>query len=244
MLRKSLSGLISSALLVALAPIGTAQENQTSVTVRIAKTKGSISPFGTVSGQGSDVMVRLYREVPDGSKLLDKKRVVASRNGHYEARFDRPRRGECRVNVRVTGTDARDEEQFPCYIPDFPQGRATLTSATDSVSIDALIAATDPHRNYGLMYRPKMRSDLGMAFLYEGQADHGGFWMKNTLLPLSIAFIDDNDVVVRMFDMTPCKQDQCRVYDPKVPYSAALEVNQGAFEEWGISEGDRIEIDT
>ena len=244
MLRKSLSGLISSALLVTLASIGAAQENQTSVTVRIAKTNVSISPFGTVSGQGSVVMVRLYREAPDGSKLLDKKRAAVSGNGHYEARFDRPKRGNCRVVVRVTGFGARDEEPFPCAIPDFPRGGATLTSANDSVSIDALIAATDPHRNYGLMYRPKMRSDLSMAFLYEGQADHGGFWMKNTLLPLSIAFIDENDVVVRMFDMTPCKRDRCRIYDPEVPYSAALEVNQGAFEGWGISEGDRIEIDS
>ena len=243
MLRKSLSGLISMALVVALATFGTAQENEASVTVRIAKTEASISPFGIVSGRGSEVMVRLYRDRTDGSKVLDKERVAVSGNGRYEARFERPKRGNCRVVVRVPGFDARDEEPFPCYIPDFPMGHATLTSATESVSIDALIAATDPRRQYGLMYRPKMRGDLGMAFIYDGQDDHGGFWMKNTLLPLSIAFIDANDVVVRILDMDPCVDDPCEVYDPQVPYSAALEVNQGAFEKWGISEGDRIEID-
>lgn len=244
MLRKSLSGPISFALLVALASTGAAQENQTSVTVRIAKTKGSVSPFGKVTGpRGSGVTVRLYRVRPEGASLLDTERAAVSDNGAYEAKFDRPRRGECRVDVRVAGTEARDSEPFPCYIPDFPPGRATLTSPTSSVSIDALIAATDPHRSYGLMYRPRMRNRLGMAFLYESQGDHGSFWMKNTLLPLSIAFIDANDVVVRILDMDPCVDDPCDVYDPEVPYSAALEVNQGAFDEWGISEGDRIEID-
>ena len=70
--------------------------------------------------------------------------------------------------------------------------------------------------------------------------------MKNTLIPLSIAFIDENDVVVRILDMEPCveeDEDFCEVYDPEADYKSALEVNQGAFDEWGIQEGDTIRFD-
>jgi uncharacterized membrane protein (UPF0127 family) len=88
-----------------------------------------------------------------------------------------------------------------------------------------------------------MREDLGMAFLYDSQANHGGFWMKNTLIPLSIAFVDSNDVVINIVDMEPCVEDPCESYDSGGAYQMALEVNQGAFGEWGIDEGDRIEID-
>ncbi len=108
--------------------------------------------------------------------------------------------------------------------------------------IDVLIADEDHERAYGLMYRPRMRADLGMAFLYESDTD-GGFWMKNTLIPLSIAFFDSNGVILRIMDMEPCTDDPCPVYDPDVSYRGALEVNQGAFGDWGISEGDHVEVD-
>ena len=70
----------------------------------------------------------------------------------------------------------------------------------------------------------------------------GGFWMKNTLIPLSIAFFDQDGEILEILDMDPCEKDPCPTYDPGVPYWGALEVNKGAFDEWGVSAGDTIRM--
>jgi uncharacterized protein len=87
-----------------------------------------------------------------------------------------------------------------------------------------------------------MPEDAGMLFLFP--AEHsGGFWMKNTLIPLSIAFVDADGRIVRILDMEPCRADPCPIYDPSVAYRSALEVNRGAFAEWGVVEGDRLTLE-
>ena len=79
-------------------------------------------------------------------------------------------------------------------------------------------------------------------FLFE-EALTGGFWMKNTLIPLSIAFADGDGTILRILDMEPCEADPCEIYDPGVTYSSALEVNQGAFASWGVEEGDLLTLE-
>jgi uncharacterized membrane protein (UPF0127 family) len=64
--------------------------------------------------------------------------------------------------------------------------------------------------------------------------------MKDTLIPLSIAFIDDENRIISIQDMDPCTEDPCPGFAPKQPYWAALEVNQGAFAEWGVEVGDVV----
>jgi uncharacterized membrane protein (UPF0127 family) len=81
-----------------------------------------------------------------------------------------------------------------------------------------------------------------MVFLFP-QDETGGFWMKNTLIPLSIAYYDRAGKIVRILDMEPCMADSCPVYEPGVAYRGALEVNQGAFRRWGVAEGDTIELE-
>ena len=71
------------------------------MSVRIAKTERFVSPFGTSSERGGEVIVRLYRVRSGPDVLVDKKRVDVQRNGSYEARFARPDKGECRVKVRI-----------------------------------------------------------------------------------------------------------------------------------------------
>ena len=66
--------------------------------------------------------------------------------------------------------------------------------------------------------------------------------MKNTLIPLSIAFYDRRGRIVRILDMTPCRADPCPVYDPRATYRYALEVNRGAFKRWKVHMGDRIVV--
>lgn len=228
----------------AASPIGAAQESAPDIDVRIAKTARFVRLFGDVEpALRGKVVVRLLRRAESGGSfvLLHKERVPLE-NASYSVRFARPKRGGCLAKVKLVGSDAATAVEFPCYIPDFPSGSAVLTSATSGATeIDALIADTDPLRQYGLMYRPRLRHDLGMAFLWP-EDTQGGFWMKNTLIPLSIAFFDSNNVIVEILDMEPCVEDDCTVYDPGVSYRGALEVNQGAFREWGISKGDLIEV--
>jgi uncharacterized membrane protein (UPF0127 family) len=103
---------------------------------------------------------------------------------------------------------------------------------------DAFTAQT---RARGLMFRPHVAPRSGMVFRYPGDSS-GGYWMKNTLVPLSIAFFDRDGRVVRVLDMAPCRRADCPSYDPKVTYAGALEVNQGFFDEIGLTRGWRIEL--
>lgn len=105
------------------------------------------------------------------------------------------------------------------------------------VEFEVEVAATDEARRRGLMGRESLPPRGGMLFLFPKER-RGGFWMKNTPLPLSIAFLDAQGRILTILDMDPCRTDPCPVYDPGHPYRAALEVNQGAFERLGVEVGD------
>ena len=123
----------------------------------------------------------------------------------------------------------------------FAPAKVLIDTAGGSVLIDAELAETDAERQRGLMFRESLDDDAGMLFVYQEETT-GGFWMKNTLIPLSIAFIDKDSRIVSILDMEPCEADPCPVYDPGLDYVAALEVNQGAFAEWGVKLGDRVTV--
>ena len=109
------------------------------------------------------------------------------------------------------------------------------------VLVNVEVAETSEERQKGLMFRESLPADSGMVFIFFGGSE-GGFWMKNTLIPLSIAFFDQDGEIVRILDMEPCTREPCRIYDPEVSYYGALEVNSGAFDEWGIEEGDTFRM--
>jgi uncharacterized membrane protein (UPF0127 family) len=90
------------------------------------------------------------------------------------------------------------------------------------------------------MNRESLAEDAGM--LFDFQADvQTGFWMKNTLIPLSIAFIDKDRVIVHIEDMEP--QTENLHFSPSL-YRYAIEVNQGWYAENDIEMGDRVELNT
>jgi uncharacterized membrane protein (UPF0127 family) len=138
-------------------------------------------------------------------------------------------------------TTTGDREPAPPPPPVFGRGRVSITTADGPLSVAVEIAETDAQRQFGLMFRKFLPDEAGMVFLFPGDTT-GGFWMKNTLIPLSIAFYDRTGRIVRILDMEPCTADPCPVYEPGVAYRGALEVNRGAFERWGVAEGDRIEL--
>jgi len=104
-------------------------------------------------------------------------------------------------------------------------GGASPTAATlrlDGVPFRPELALTAARRSVGLMNRRPAPAD-GMLFVFPEDTT-GGFWMKNTLVPLTIAFFDAQGKRVRKLSMTPCRSDPCRVYDPKRWYRFALEL--------------------
>ncbi len=125
--------------------------------------------------------------------------------------------------------------------PTFEQRRALIDMGAESILIDVEVAATPEQRGYGLMNRASLPEDAGMVFLWFAPTS-ASFYMKDTLIPLSIAFFDERGKILKILDMEPCKKDPCRLYDPGVVFYGALEVNQGAFERWGVERGDTITI--
>ena len=126
----------------------------------------------------------------------------------------------------------------------FQRGTATITpgfGGATRVVLKVELARTGAERERGLMNRRFLAQKAGMVFLYRG-AHRGGYWMKDTLIPLDIAFADAGGKILRIFTMQPCRRDPCRIYDPKVAYRSALEVNAGSFRRWRVRAGDRIAV--
>jgi uncharacterized membrane protein (UPF0127 family) len=102
--------------------------------------------------------------------------------------------------------------------------------------IQAEVANTDATRTQGLMYREKLEDNRGMLFVFSSVSPQC-MWMKNTLVPLSVAFIDERGVILNIADMKPrTEQSHCSV----APVRYALEMNQGWFAGKGIKPGAKI----
>jgi uncharacterized membrane protein (UPF0127 family) len=115
----------------------------------------------------------------------------------------------------------------------------TITRADSSaVEITVEMARTDEERAQGLMYRKKLPDGQGMLFIYE-RDQQMSFWMKNTVIPLSIAFIASDGRIIEIRDMQPL--DLSAVQSSRsVRY--ALETPQGWFERVGVTAGDVINV--
>ncbi len=125
----------------------------------------------------------------------------------------------------------------------FGKAEAVLTTERSRVILTVEVARTGEQQARGLMFRRWLAPKAGMAFVYTRDT-RGAFWMKNTLIPLSIAFYNSRGKILRIMQMEPCEADPCRLYDPGVAYRGALEVNQGAFGRWRVNRGDTIRLRT
>lgn len=102
--------------------------------------------------------------------------------------------------------------------------------------IDAQVAATPQERQTGLMFRKEMPAHEGMLFVFEQPAAQC-FWMKNTLLPLTAAFVDDDGTIVNLEDMKPQTLDS---HCSAKPVRYVLEMNQGWFAKKGLKAGTKL----
>ncbi len=101
------------------------------------------------------------------------------------------------------------------------------------------VASTPEQRERGLMFRSRMDANAGMLFVFPNDQNLS-FWMRNTQLPLSIAFIDANQRILNIEDMQAL--DDQNFHLSQGPARYALEVNQGWFATYGVKAGDRIEF--
>ncbi|HLW61548.1 MAG TPA: DUF192 domain-containing protein [bacterium] len=130
-----------------------------------------------------------------------------------------------------------------CSAPLFAyrHGTVTFSEAGRTARIRVEIADKSDQMEVGLMCRPSLDADAGMLFEFPYPTE-GAFWMKNTLVPLAIAFIDSDWHIVRIMEMAvapdPTADDASKfpLYEPKKTYRYALEVNAGYFTKHNLDE--------
>lgn len=124
----------------------------------------------------------------------------------------------------------------------FPLGDLTVQHDGHSVlQLTVEIADTPARQEKGLMGVHSLAADQGMAFVFANPVQLG-FWMKDTLIPLDIAFWDASERIVDVQHMVPCTADPCTVYYPAGSYSAAVEAKAGALAAAGVRQGDVVRL--
>ena len=111
----------------------------------------------------------------------------------------------------------------------------------EPVQLDVRVADTTETRRRGLMGVMELGDMEGMAFVFDGPTTTS-FWMKDTPIPLSIAFVDGVDRIVAIRDMTPCASDPCPTYGAGEPFVLAVEANLGFFRRFHVRVGDTARL--
>ena len=128
---------------------------------------------------------------------------------------------------------------LPLFLVAAPAAAQTLPVMQLSAGmhlIRAEVAADSGSRSQGLMHRKSLAPNAGMLFIFDEAAPHC-MWMKNTYIPLSVAFIDAQGVIINIADMTPhSEQSHCATR----PAVYALEMTQGWFAQRGIKPGAKL----
>lgn len=137
------------------------------------------------------------------------------------------------VAAACGGNNSQGEPQ-----PPLPEITLRLHGSEVIVELRAEVAATAEQQAMGLMFRRDMARDAGMLFLFDPPRQ-ASFWMKNTYLPLDIAYIHEGGRILEIHTMVPHDESPVRSRSREVAY--ALEVNRGWFAENNIRPGDRVE---
>jgi uncharacterized membrane protein (UPF0127 family) len=104
------------------------------------------------------------------------------------------------------------------------------------------IADTPEKQIRGLMFRSRINADFGMLFVF-AEEETRSFWMKNTLVPLDIIYLNNDRQIVDMYcDVPPCRSDPCPSYTSALPARFVLEVRGGTAKKLNLKVGDKIFI--
>jgi len=130
-----------------------------------------------------------------------------------------------------------------------PNPAAAATAAAqriilpDNYAVAVEVASDDPTREQGLMYRDHLADDHGMIFLFT-QAGEYPFWMKNTLIPLDMIWMDEQHRIVHIArDVQPCKADPCPSYPPNAKATSVLELAAGVAAKHHLADGNVLRFE-
>ena len=126
-----------------------------------------------------------------------------------------------------------------------PARAACFVSEEQSVTVSLEWAETAEQRRIGLMGRGKLKERSGMLFDYDSlQSAENSFWMRNTLIALDIAYVNEQGVIVAINRMEPCESVaafNCPTYPAGAEYVQAIEMNAGFFSRYQLTLGDRLQ---
>jgi uncharacterized membrane protein (UPF0127 family) len=143
-------------------------------------------------------------------------------------------------------TDSADRQ--PAAAPaDTPAARSVLpmpeATLTDGTVLTLELALTNEEIGQGLMFRPSLPADRGMLFVFQVERVPS-FWMKDTMIPLDLVFLDRRGVIVEIIaNAQPCAVEPCPQYIPSQAAMAVLEINGGVAERHGLAAGDQISFE-
>jgi len=122
------------------------------------------------------------------------------------------------IFILASAVAARGQEPAPSTVP---------LILPDGKTLQVEVARTEENRALGLMFRTALAEDRGMLFVFEEPGLHR-FWMKNTLIPLDMVWMDDRKRIIHIeYQVPPCKLDPCPVYGPSADSLYVLEVISG-----------------
>jgi uncharacterized membrane protein (UPF0127 family) len=121
-------------------------------------------------------------------------------------------------------------------LPAIVQAQPVIQLSAGMHLIRAEVAADMATRSRGLMFRKSLAPNAGMVFVFD-QASQHCMWMKNTLIPLSVAFVDEAGIIINIEDMAPQTED---THCAKRPARYALEMDRGWFASRGIKAGTKL----
>ncbi len=142
------------------------------------------------------------------------------------------------LTVMAVAPADRAPAQSAGQLVSFGKGELSIeTAAGESHDFQVEVAETQEQRAQGLMFRRQMAADAGMLFLFGGSKERA-MWMKNTLIPLDMLFIDEAGEIVRIAERTV--PHSLRAIMSGQPVAAVLELNAGTSSRLGIGPGDRV----
>ena len=143
----------------------------------------------------------------------------------------------------LAGCNSRMHDSAPppaTAVSQTPQARVIFP---DGFAVRIEIAADEPTREQGLMYRDRLADDAGMLFFF-AKKDEYSFWMKNTLIPLDIIWIDEQKKIVHVgAGIPPCRADPCTSYPPNAKSLYVLEVASGVAAKHHLANGDTLKFE-
>ena len=131
---------------------------------------------------------------------------------------------------------------LPFFAPKFEKNTVVFLSGEKQIKFSVEIADTVTKRAVGLMNRESLPENSGMLFIFEDLSEKT-FWMKNTLIPLDIVFVDSNFNIAHIQkNAEPCRIIACQTYSSEKPAKYVIEINGGLSDKLGIKEGQKVKL--